>query len=1224
MKKSKKHGNIKKLIAMLLVVVIVIAIVPTQATQVRGAELSLIFAPGDPVEFERGHFPASYEAAVGDTGLIFYINVTVASPSGLTVGSGIGISSNPISGMALGVASSAVVASAPTSFTLWWYQDGVRRADMGNIAVGAGLGSTRGELRFDTVWATDNGVWTLRAYDGLDFVESLYSLDLIISPLGIMPLTPPVFDIGTGTWSDGAPPANSHNTTWDGTILFVQDSANIGVTGTSNAARHIIVGANATANITINDLTITLFASSPLQLNSGSNLTLNIEGVNTLAAMGGQNAGIRVNHDATLIVEGTTGSLTATGNITGAGIGGNGLIGGAGGNNGTVIINGGTINATGGDSSGAGIGGGRGDYPNGGSGGTITINGGTVNATGGAGSGPTAGGAGLGGGGNGGAGGNITINAPAIVNAIGTWNAAGIGGGGGGDSGTINISGGTVTAGSQYGPSIGAGIDGGGGSGGTINTITVTGGDFVVMDSNQLTDTLIAIGAGTATIQAGADFDITSPVVIPNGANITLTSSSSGPHTLTRDVIGPLFDVDGSTTSLTLSNITIDGASGNFPDAAGALVNVWGGNLTMNSGTTLQNNSRALGSGGGVFVGNGGTFTMHGGEISNNSTGANGGGVALGVSGSNGGTFHMNGGTISGNTANSGGGVWIVHTSSSFTLNNGVIHSNTAVAGGGITILDGIGTMSDGAVSGNTTTSATPSDNVTIDVGPGGIFHLNGGVVQCIGVSIVNVIRGTFNHNLGGSDNGIVIAWNGTTSATHVTGSATDLVVSPTGSASWGLSGSTSGISYNYNGNTGFIPVSGVTVTGATSITSGAITVTTPARNASVASTAATLANTTASAITWTHGSGTAAGANFGPSRVYTAEFTLTTSTGFDFNGLAADTLTVIGATSVIHSAVTTGTTVTVTAVFPATAAAPPPSGGTTTPPTGDTHDTTENQTPRPSPSPSPTSRPTPTPGPALPNVRVELSQGLTSELQTLLGDSFNDLNINIETSASASTSSFVIADISFSVANHSLNNTLTSQLPSILQAPDAYYTIHADLLGFVDGGVNHHRIVAFHDDTIIGGGISSRNMVFSVNTRNLGEFTVSYVANLRRLVLSLDSFTITDLAGNVPDHTMDIRPIILNNRALVPLRFIAEVLGAEVDWTNATSGRPLTVHLNLNGQTLNIPIGEITPQLSSLGMDVPAQIIDGRTMVPLRFISEFFGAVVTWDGDTRGIEIIS
>ena len=130
-----------------------------------------------------------------------------------------------------------------------------------------------------------------------------------------------------------------------------------------------------------------------------------------------------------------------------------------------------------------------------------------------------------------------------------------------------------------------------------------------------------------------------------------------------------------------------------------------------------------------------------------------------------------------------------------------------------------------------------------------------------------------------------------------------------------------------------------------TPITSGAIAATVPVRNEAVASATATLPNTTMGTIAWTHPGG-AAGANFGASRVYTAVFTLTADTGFNFNGLPADTLTVAGATSVTHPAVTTGNTVEVTVVFPATATEPG-GGGTTPPPI--------TPPPHPTPDPDPT-----------------------------------------------------------------------------------------------------------------------------------------------------------------------------------------------------------------------------------------------------------------------------
>ena len=152
--------------------------------------------------------------------------------------------------------------------------------------------------------------------------------------------------------------------------------------------------------------------------------TITLEGTNTVKGFNEDYPGIHVPEGKTLTIQGE-GSLNASSNGYGAGIGGG--IGVACGN---IVINGGTVTATGGDYA-AGIGGGDNNLPCG----NIVINGGTVTATGG-------------------------------------WMGAGIGSSNYGSCGAITISGGTVTA---------TGIDGaagiGGGSGnGTCGTITITSG----------------------------------------------------------------------------------------------------------------------------------------------------------------------------------------------------------------------------------------------------------------------------------------------------------------------------------------------------------------------------------------------------------------------------------------------------------------------------------------------------------------------------------------------------------------------------------------------------------------------------------------------------------------------------------------------------------------------------------------------------------------------------
>jgi len=173
-------------------------------------------------------------------------------------------------------------------------------------------------------------------------------------------------------------------------------------------------------------------------------------------------------------------------------------------------------------------------------------------------------------------------------------------------------------------------------------------------------------------------------------------------------------------------------------------------------------------------------------------------------------------------------------------------------------------------------------------------------------------------------------------------------------------------------------------------------------------------------------------------------------------------------------------------------------------------------------------------------------------------------------------------------------------------------------------GSVNHHRIVAILEDgTLVGGSFNPVSGAFTFDTTITGEFIITYVEHLNRIVLQIGGTTITCLAGNAQTQFMDVAPVIQDGRTLLPVRFMAYALNAEVDWTPETDTSPLIVSLNLDGTPLSFGIGEITPELAALGMDVPAQIINNRTMVPLRFISEFFGAVVTWDDATRTVQII-
>jgi hypothetical protein len=120
-------------------------------------------------------------------------------------------------------------------------------------------------------------------------------------------------------------------------------------------------------------------------------------------------------------------------------------------------------------------------------------------------------------------------------------------------------------------------------------------------------------------------------------------------------------------------------------------------------------------------------------------------------------------------------------------------------------------------------------------------------------------------------------------------------------------------------------------------------------------------------------------------------------------------------------------------------------------------------------------------------------------------------------------------------------------------------------------------------------------------------------------LTIRLTADTATAMVGD-EQRSLDAPPIIVNGVTFVPLRFIGEALGAQVTWSPAlqvvflvrgSSQVQLTV-----GSKLAIIDGRITQLLEA------PRIQNGRTMVPLRFISEAFGADVTWDQATKAVTV--
>jgi len=103
-----------------------------------------------------------------------------------------------------------------------------------------------------------------------------------------------------------------------------------------------------------------------------------------------------------------------------------------------------------------------------------------------------------------------------------------------------------------------------------------------------------------------------------------------------------------------------------------------------------------------------------------------------------------------------------------------------------------------------------------------------------------------------------------------------------------------------------------------------------------------------------------------------------------------------------------------------------------------------------------------------------------------------------------------------------------------------------------------------------------------------------------------------------------DQPPAIVNDRTLVPVRAIFESMGILVDWNaetrTVTAARGNTsISLVIDSNIINKTVNGTA---SSIEIDVPAQIIGDRTMVPARAVAQSFGASVNWDAKTRTVII--
>ncbi|WP_041726158.1 S8 family serine peptidase [Caldisericum exile] len=122
-------------------------------------------------------------------------------------------------------------------------------------------------------------------------------------------------------------------------------------------------------------------------------------------------------------------------------------------------------------------------------------------------------------------------------------------------------------------------------------------------------------------------------------------------------------------------------------------------------------------------------------------------------------------------------------------------------------------------------------------------------------------------------------------------------------------------------------------------------------------------------------------------------------------------------------------------------------------------------------------------------------------------------------------------------------------------------------------------------------------------------------------VTLTINSPTITiDYTITKNIDTQGSKPIIQNGRTLIPIRTLIESLGGKVLW----DAKEQKVTIELNGHSVILYIGKTYAYVdgNKRTLDVAPQIINGRTYIPLRFVSESLGMVVDYDSQSKTITI--
>lgn len=130
-------------------------------------------------------------------------------------------------------------------------------------------------------------------------------------------------------------------------------------------------------------------------------------------------------------------------------------------------------------------------------------------------------------------------------------------------------------------------------------------------------------------------------------------------------------------------------------------------------------------------------------------------------------------------------------------------------------------------------------------------------------------------------------------------------------------------------------------------------------------------------------------------------------------------------------------------------------------------------------------------------------------------------------------------------------------------------------------------------------------------------------VEELRNKINPIIKLTLNSKTAYIGEQqkTIDVAPFAVDGRTMVPFRFIGEALGVQIGWEASTR----TVSYVLGDKKIEMAIGSTVVKINGTqqSVDVPAMLKDNRTFVPVRAVCELLGAEVIWDEKAKSVTII-